>query len=41
MLSSEIKQIACEKMSSFMNDFNKNLEKAKKQVDKLNFIKWN
>jgi len=40
MLSSEIKEIACEKMAKFMNDFSKKLEKSKKQVDKLKFIKW-
>jgi tryptophanyl-tRNA synthetase len=40
MSAGEIKQLACEKMVSFMKDFNKKLEKAKKQVDKLNFVKF-
>lgn len=40
MTSGEIKEIACEKMTRFMNDFVKKTEKAKKQIDKLKFIKF-
>jgi len=40
MTSGEIKQLACEKMTNFMNDFTTKLEKYKKIVDKLNFIKF-
>ena len=39
MLSSEIKQIAIEKMTAFMNVFEKDLKKAQKIVPKLTFIK--
>jgi tryptophanyl-tRNA synthetase len=39
MTSGEIKKLACEKVTSFLVDFNKKLEKAKKNVGKLNFIK--
>lgn len=41
MLSGEIKEIACKKMTEFMEDFNKKLEKARKQVSSLNFVKFN
>ncbi|MBC8495356.1 tryptophan--tRNA ligase [archaeon] len=40
MSAGEIKQLASEKMMVFMKDFNKKLEKAKKQVDKLNFVEF-
>ncbi len=40
MTSGEIKEIACEKMKKFMGDFVKKTEKAKKQADKLKFIKF-
>ena len=40
MTSGEIKQLACEKMTTFMNSFNKKLEKAKEQVDTLNFVRF-
>jgi len=40
MLSSELKAIAIEKMTAFMNDFTEELEKARKQVDKLNFVRF-
>ena len=40
MTSGEIKEIACEKMTKFMNDFVKKTEKARKQIDKLKFIKF-
>jgi tryptophanyl-tRNA synthetase len=36
----ENKKRACELMTKFMEDFNKKLETAKKQVNKLNFIKF-
>ena len=38
--SGEIKELACEKMAKFMGDFNKKLEKARKDVGKLNFVKF-
>jgi len=40
MTSGEIKEIACEKMTRFMNDFVSKTEKAKKQIDKLKFIRF-
>ena len=39
MTSGEIKEIACEKMTEFMNTFEKKLEEVKKQVSKLKFVK--
>jgi len=38
MLSGELKEIACERMTAFMEDFTKKLEKAKKQVSHLRFL---
>ncbi len=38
MLTSELKQIACEKITSFMDDFTAKLEKARKHLDALTFI---
>ncbi|MBU1202178.1 MAG: tryptophan--tRNA ligase [Nanoarchaeota archaeon] len=38
MSAGEIKQLASEKMILFMNDFNKKLQKAKSQVDKIRFV---
>ncbi|MCP3686234.1 MAG: tryptophan--tRNA ligase [bacterium] len=35
ILCGECKQLACEKLTKFMDEFNKKLEKAKKNVDKL------
>lgn len=40
MTSGEIKEIACEKMTKFMNDFTKKLAKARKQVPKLKFVEF-
>jgi tryptophanyl-tRNA synthetase len=40
LTSGEMKQLACEHMTKFMKDFNKNLEKARKMVPKLNFVKF-
>ncbi len=40
MLSGELKKIACEKMTAFMEDFVQKLEQAKKIVKDLNFIKF-
>ena len=40
MTSGEIKQIACEKITAFMESFKEKLEKARKQVDKLNFVRF-
>lgn len=41
MLSGELKKIACEKMTAFMEDFMKKLEKARAQVHSLNFMNFN
>ena len=38
MTSGEMKQLGCDKLTDFMNDFTKKLEKAKNQIDKLHFI---
>jgi len=38
MLTSELKQIACEKMTAFMDDFTAKLEKARAKLDALTFI---
>ncbi|MBC8500685.1 MAG: tryptophan--tRNA ligase [Nanoarchaeota archaeon] len=38
MSAGEIKEIASEKMVALMKDFNKKLEKAKKQIDKVKFV---
>jgi tryptophanyl-tRNA synthetase len=40
MLCGECKEISCKAMEKFMNDFNKGIEKARKGVDKLKFIKF-
>lgn len=40
MTSGEIKQICCKKVELFMSNFVKNIEKARKQVDKLKFVKF-
>ena len=40
MLTSELKQIACEKMINFMDDFEAKLEKARKQVDHILFVNF-
>jgi tryptophanyl-tRNA synthetase len=40
MLSGELKKIACDKMELFMDDFNKKLEKARDQIDKVRFIEF-
>ncbi len=42
MLSGELKQIACEKMTEFMEDFSKKIESARKLVenDKINFVRF-
>ena len=40
MTSGELKEIACSKMEKFMNDFVKGIEKAKKQITKLKFVKY-
>lgn len=40
MTSGELKKIACDKMEEFMTDFNTKLEKARKNIDKLNFIRF-
>jgi tryptophanyl-tRNA synthetase len=38
MMTGEIKDITCEKLTEFMKDFEKNFEKARKIVPKLEFI---
>jgi len=40
MTSGEIKQITIEKMEIFMNNFIKGVEKAKKQIITLKFVKF-
>ena len=40
MTSGELKEIASDKMEKFMNKFVKNLEKAKKNINKLKFVKF-
>lgn len=40
MTSGEIKQLTCEKMTEFMNDFVKKLEKARKTLPKLKFVRF-
>jgi tryptophanyl-tRNA synthetase len=39
LTSGEIKEIACKKMEIFMLNFNSKLEKAKKEIDKIVFVK--
>ncbi len=41
MNSGELKQVGCELMTKFMSGFVKNLEKARKNVDTLKFIRFN
>lgn len=41
LLCGEDKRFACEKMTAFMNKFIKDVEKAKKGVNKLKFVKFN
>jgi tryptophanyl-tRNA synthetase len=36
----ECKGIACDKMEKFMTDFEAGIEKARKGIDKLNFVKF-
>ena len=36
----EDKKHCCELMTNFMNDLTKNIEKARKNIDKLNFVKF-
>ncbi len=40
MTSGELKEIACSKMEAFMDNFVKGIEKARKHVDRLNFVKF-
>jgi tryptophanyl-tRNA synthetase len=40
MTSGELKKIACSKMEKFMNKFVKDVEKARKQINKLKFVKF-
>jgi len=40
MTSGEIKELACEKMTAFLNDFTKKMEKARKDIKKLHFIRF-
>lgn len=38
MMTGEIKDITCEKLTEFMKEFEKNFEKAKNIVSKLEFV---
>lgn len=40
MTSGELKEIAIERITLFMESFNEKLEKARKAVDKLNFVRF-
>ena len=40
MTSGALKEIACVKMEDFMNNFVKGIEKAKKQIGSLKFVKF-
>jgi len=40
LLCGEDKQMCCEKMTGFMEDFEKKLEEAKKHIKELNFVKF-
>jgi tryptophanyl-tRNA synthetase len=40
MMSGEIKQIACEKIAKFMEDFSAKAEKAKSEISHANFVKF-
>jgi tryptophanyl-tRNA synthetase len=40
MNSNEIKELACEKITVFMNKFNSNLEKARDNMDKVRFLEF-
>jgi tryptophanyl-tRNA synthetase len=40
MLTSELKQLACEKMTRFMDDFTAKLQKARAHLDALTFISF-
>jgi tryptophanyl-tRNA synthetase len=40
MTSGEIKEIACEKMTDFMNNFIRKTEKARKQISRVKFVKF-
>ena len=40
MTSGELKEIACNKMEDFMNNFVKGIEQARKHIGRLNFVKF-
>ena len=40
MTSGELKEIACDKMEKFMNDFTKGIRKARREAGKLKFVKF-
>ena len=40
LTTGDLKELGFEKLSEFMEDFNKKLDKARKGVDKLNFIQF-
>ena len=40
MTSGELKEIACQKMEKFMNNFVKGIEEGRKHVNKLSFVKF-
>ncbi|MBI2499125.1 tryptophan--tRNA ligase [Candidatus Woesearchaeota archaeon] len=41
LTTKELKEIGCEKLTIFLNNFSRKLEKAKKQTHNLNFITFN
>ncbi|MBN2454802.1 tryptophan--tRNA ligase [Candidatus Woesearchaeota archaeon] len=40
MSSGELKALACEKMTDFLEDFKSRLDKARKNIEELNFVKF-
>jgi tryptophanyl-tRNA synthetase len=40
ILCGECKEIACKKMEEFMKSFEEGINKARKNIDKLNFVKF-
>ena len=41
LLCGECKQISCNKMTEFMQNLEEGIEKARKNIDKLKFVKFN
>ena len=40
MTSGELKELACMKIDDFMNNFVEGVEKARKNIDQLKFVKF-